>query len=80
MIELGEYSVGDVLVTDRGDLLIVDARDFALNLLGSGSVSYVLVNVSDATIEGCVDSDRELSELWRYYEISEIRRLGDKVR
>ena len=80
MSELANYSVGDILVTDLGDLLIVDARDFALNLLGSGSVSYVLVNVSDATIEGCVDSDHELSELWRYYEISEIRRLGDRVR
>lgn len=77
--ELGEFGVGDVLETESGNLLIVDARDFALNLLGSGRVSYVLVDVSTFEIAGCVEDDWELQNLWlTTYEIRGVRR-GDSI-
>lgn len=77
--ELGEFSVGDVLETEYGNLLIVDGRDFALNLLGSGRVSYVLVDVSTFEIAGCVEDDWELQNLWlTTYEIRGVRR-GDTI-
>lgn len=77
--ELGEFRVGDVLETEYGNLLIVDGRDFALNLLGSGRVSYVLVDVSTFEIVGCVEDDWELQNLWlTTYEIRGVRR-GDTI-
>lgn len=77
--ELGEFRVGDVLETDSGNLLIVDGRDFALNLLGSGRVSYVLVDVTTFEIVGCVEDDWELQNLWlTTYEIRGVSR-GDSI-